>query len=91
MAEDAVTARLARFLVDSRSGDLPPAVRHEAKRALLNFFGCALGGCRENAVERGLAALAPFVGAPQASLAGRAERVDALHAALFNARWRSWR
>jgi len=85
VAENAVTARLARFLADSRPGDVPPAVRHEAKRALLNFLGCALGGCREQPIERALAALSPYAGAPRATLLGRSERLDALHAALINA------
>ena len=85
MAEDAVTLRLARFLVESRWGDIPQAVRHEAKRALLNFLGCALGGCRDEAIERALAALAPFSGPPQATLIGRGQRLDVLHAALINA------
>ena len=85
MAEAAVTLQLARFLVDSRWGDLPQAVRHEAKRALLNFLGCALGGCRDEAIERALAALSPFSGPPQATLIGRGQRLDVLHAALINA------
>ena len=85
MTEDAVTVRLARFLADSRAGDLPQAVRHEARRALLNYLGCALGGCREEPIGRALAALSPYAGAPQATLIGRSERLDALHAALFNA------
>ena len=85
MAEDGVTARLARFLVDSRPGDLPQGVRHEAQRALLNYLGCALGGCREEPIERALAALSPYAGSPRAALIGRPERVDALHAALINA------
>lgn len=85
MAEDAVTLQLARFLAESRPGDVPEPVRHEAKRAVLNFFGCALGGCREAAVEGALAAIAPYAGAPQATLIGRSERLDMLHAALINA------
>jgi 2-methylcitrate dehydratase PrpD len=85
VAEAAVTLQLARFLVESRWGDLPQAVRHEAKRALLNFLGCVLGGCRDEAIERALAALAPFSGPPQATLIGRGQRLDVLHAALINA------
>jgi 2-methylcitrate dehydratase PrpD len=85
VAENAVTLRLARFLVESRWGEVPQAVRHEAKRALLNFLGCALGGCRDEAIERALAAFSPFSGPPQATLIGRGERLDVLHAALVNA------
>ncbi len=84
-ARDDVTARLARFLAESRWSDIPQAVRHEAKRALLNWLGCALGGCRDEAVERTLAALAEFSFPRQAALIGRRERLDVLNAALINA------
>ncbi len=79
-----VTKVLARFLVNSRYDDLPAAVRHEAKRALLNWMGCAIGSARHETVACALAAIAPFAGPPQAALLGRHERVDILHAALVN-------
>ena len=80
-----VTRELARFIVSSRPADIPPAVRHEAKRAILNWLGCALGGSGDVTVERLLAAVRPFAGKPQATVLGRAERLDALNAALVNA------
>jgi 2-methylcitrate dehydratase PrpD len=42
--QSGVTARLAQFVVQSRWEDLPPNVRKEAKRALLNISGCILAG-----------------------------------------------
>ncbi len=78
------TQTLARFVAESRWSDIPPAMRHEAKRALLNWMGCALGGCRDDTVERALAAFDPFSGPRTASLIGRREKIDALHAALLN-------
>lgn len=78
------TQTLARFVAESRWGGIPPAMRHEAKRALLNWMGCAIGGCRDDTVERALAALDPFSGPRTASLIGRREKLDALHAALIN-------
>lgn len=80
----AVTRALARFVVRSRFDDIPHAIRHEAKRSLVNWMGCALGGSRHEAVTTALAALAPFSGPPEAQLVGRRERVDCLHAALLN-------
>jgi len=80
-----VTRELARFIVASRWGDIPRGIRHEAKRALLNWLGCALGGCNDVAVETVLAALREFAGPPQASVLGRRERLDFLNAALVNA------
>jgi 2-methylcitrate dehydratase PrpD len=42
-----ITAGLARFVVQSRWTDLPPRVRKEARRALINVAGCILAGLRE--------------------------------------------
>ncbi len=78
------TLALARFVIGSRIEDVPPSIVHEAKRAVLNWVGCAVGASRHETVNRALAALAPFVGPAQASVLGRHERVDILHAALFN-------
>lgn len=79
-----VTRRLARYVVEAKSQDIPDAVRHESKRALLNWLGCAIGGCGHPTVDRALRAFAPFSGPPEATIVGRGERVDILHAALLN-------
>jgi len=78
------TVALARYVATANPRDLPERVRHEAKRALLNWLGCAIGASRHDTIERAIAALAPFAGAPQATILGRAERFDILHAALLN-------
>jgi 2-methylcitrate dehydratase PrpD len=78
------TLTLASFVESSRSEDIPPAVVHEAKRALLNWIGCAVGASRHATVNRALDALTPFVGPPQATVLGRRERLDILHASLMN-------
>ena len=78
------TQALASFVVNTRSSDIPDDVRHEARRALLNIVGCALGGARHDAVDRALVALAPFSGPATAAVLGRIERLDPLHASLMN-------
>ncbi len=78
------TETLARFIVESRAGDIPDVMRHEAKRALVNILGCAIGSGRHATVERAVSALQPFFGSPQATLAGRNERCDILNATLIN-------
>ncbi|MDB5803896.1 MAG: MmgE/PrpD family protein [Betaproteobacteria bacterium] len=78
------TLELARFVAASRVQDMPAPVMHEAKRALLNWAGCALGGCRDQSVDIALAALTEFAGPPQATIIGRGLRSDALSAAAFN-------
>lgn len=80
-----VTQRLARFVVEARWDDIPPPVRHQAKRSLMNFFAVALAGCRTAPVEIALRSLAEFSGGKQATIVGRAERIDALSAAFLNA------
>ena len=80
-----VTRELAVFVAESRWSGVPQAVRHEAARAMVNWLGCAIAGCRDEAVERLVATLRDFSGAPQATLLGRGERFDALTTACVNA------
>ena len=79
-----VTVRLAQFVVDSRWENIPAAVRHESKRALLNILGAVFAGCRDAAVDHALAVLQPFSGPAEASIIGRSERADVLTAAFVN-------
>jgi 2-methylcitrate dehydratase PrpD len=79
-----VTRILARYVVQARYQDVPEPVRREARRSLLNWIGCAVGGAQHETVDRALAALLPFSGPAQASVLGRRERPDILHAALMN-------
>jgi 2-methylcitrate dehydratase PrpD len=78
------TRKLARFIISSSYEDFPERVRHEARRTLLNWVGCAIGGSAHETVSNAVAALMPFCGSGQASLFGRRERMDILHASLFN-------
>ena len=64
---------------------MPGAVLHEAKRAIVNWFACALGGSREAAVDRAIAALAPLNWGGEIPIVGRPERLDMLGAAMVNA------
>src|SRR5262249_40533213 len=78
------TKELASYVVSSRADDIPPDVVHEAKRALLNFVGCAVGGSREAAVEIAIRALLPYSGQPTAGVLARRERFDPLFASVIN-------
>ena len=80
-----VTQRLARFIAATQWEDIPAPVRHQAKRSFMNFFAVALAGCRTGPIEIALRSLAEFSGGRQATLVGRAERIDALSAAFLNA------
>src|ERR1700722_11250892 len=81
----AVTRDLADFIAGSRWQDIPAEVRREGVRGLLNYVGCALGGCGDEAIGLAIRVLSPSFGAPQAGLVGRTERCDVLNAAFFNA------
>src|SRR5579884_1192706 len=85
MTMQGVTRSLAEFVAASRWDDVPAPVRHEAVRLLLNSVGCALGGAGDPAMDLAIRALSPYFGPAQAGIIGRAERVDRLHAAFFNA------
>lgn len=83
-AKDIVTGRLVDFVHGLELSGLPSSVRHECERALLDAMGCAVGGARHEIVERAHGVLREFAGPPAASLLGRAEQSDPLHAALIN-------
>ena len=80
-----VTNRLAQFVAGSQWEAIPPEVRREGVRGLLNFVGCALGGAQDEAMGIAVKVLAPFFGPPQGIVIGRGERPDALNAAFLNA------
>jgi 2-methylcitrate dehydratase PrpD len=78
------TRTLATYIVSTRLADIPADVQHEAKRAILNVLGCAIGGSPHPAVDLAIRALGPFSGERTAAVLGRAERLDPLHASLMN-------
>jgi len=79
-----ITRKLARYVVAAKYEDLPASVRKEAQRTLLNWAGCAIGGSRHETVDIAISALAPFAGPGQATVLGRKEKLDVLHASLMN-------
>jgi 2-methylcitrate dehydratase PrpD len=78
------TQQLAEWILSTHIENVPDDVRNEARRALVNFVGCALGGSHDEAVDIAIRALGPYFGPPTASILGRTERLDPLHAALMN-------
>lgn len=80
-----ITRRLAQLLTQSSASDLPAGVVHAAKRSVVNWIGAALGGCRDEAVRRALAATSEVSGPSQSTVIGHSQRLDMLNAALINA------
>ena len=70
-----LTRPLARYVVQARFEDFPPAVRHAGTRAFVNWLGCVLGGCREAVSDHAIAAYGAFAGPPQATLTDGRTRV----------------
>jgi 2-methylcitrate dehydratase PrpD len=78
------TGQLATYICESRFNGIPKDVRHQAKRALLNIVGCALGGAEHPAVDIAIDALGPYSGRATSAVLGRRERFDPLFASLLN-------
>ena len=76
---------LGRFVAASDWAGISPALRHEAKRSVLNHLGCALGVARDPAVKAALRVMRPFSGAAVATVVGQDERLDPMGAAFVNA------
>jgi 2-methylcitrate dehydratase PrpD len=79
-----VTQLLADFAVRSVPDDVPAQVYTESIRSFLNWTGCAVGGSIHPTIDSALAAIEPFVGPREASVLGRGDKLDLLHAALVN-------
>jgi 2-methylcitrate dehydratase PrpD len=85
MPDPTATQALGRFVADSDWRDIPAALRHEAKRSILNHIGCALGTGRDPAVQAALRVMRAVGGAPVATVFGQGLRLDAMGAAFVNA------
>lgn len=79
-----VTRALAEWVVSCDLSAIPEEVRREGVRTFVNWVGCAVGGACHETVDCALAAVAPFSGPAEATVLGRQERLDPLHAALLN-------
>jgi 2-methylcitrate dehydratase PrpD len=80
-----LTRTLAEFVQRTRWGDIPSAVRQEAKRSLVNHFAAALAGCADPAIGNAISVYGRFRAGNEAGLIGRSERTDILNAAALNA------
>ncbi|MEK9951918.1 MAG: MmgE/PrpD family protein [Curvibacter sp.] len=79
-----VTQTLARYVATHPSRGWSDAVEHEAHRTFMNWLGCAVGAAQHESAHAALGAVQMLQPAPQASVLGRAEKVDMAGAALIN-------
>lgn len=85
MPEPTAPQALGQFVAGSDWRNIPEALRHEAKRSLLNHIGCALGTARDPAVLAALRVMRGLSSTPAATVFGQATRLDAMGAAFVNA------
>jgi 2-methylcitrate dehydratase PrpD len=78
------TSKFVEFARDLPLAAVPEQVQHQARRTLLNYFGCAFGGVAHDSVEALLRARSPWTGPAAATIIGRRQRTDPLLAAQAN-------
>jgi 2-methylcitrate dehydratase PrpD len=79
-----ITQILAKFVSSHPSRGWNDAVEHEAHRTFLNWVGCAVGASGHESAQAALGAMRMLDPAPQASILGRADKLDMAGAALVN-------
>jgi 2-methylcitrate dehydratase PrpD len=81
---DTLTKTLCSHLAAAQFGDLSAAAKHEARRGVLDWIGCALAGSGHKTITTLLAVLQEISGRPQATVFGRKLRLGLTDAALAN-------
>jgi 2-methylcitrate dehydratase PrpD len=84
MARNTILAEFVATHPGFLAGGWSAAVDHEAHRTFMNWLGCAVGAAQHEAADAALAAVNLLQPAAQASVLGRAEKVDMASAALIN-------
>jgi 2-methylcitrate dehydratase len=84
-SQETITARMSRWAADLQFQDISSEAVYQAKRFLLDAFGCALGGYQQHDVRIALDVLAEIAGSGPATVFGSGERIDPVSASLANA------
>ncbi len=80
----ALEAKMARFVTEFPSEDIPPAIIGEAKRCIVNYCGVALHACNDPSSEIFVELFAEEGSRPTATILGKRLRTSARNAALAN-------
>jgi 2-methylcitrate dehydratase PrpD len=80
-----ITGRLARYMVQARSRDLPPAVLMECKHRILDTLGAMISGARLKPGQMALQYVRSQGGVQEASVVASQFRTTVVNAALANA------
>jgi 2-methylcitrate dehydratase PrpD len=81
---ETLTKTLCGHLAAAQLGDLSAAAKHEARRGVLDWIGCALAGSGHNTITTLLSVLQEISGRPQATVFGRKLRLGLTDAPLAN-------
>jgi 2-methylcitrate dehydratase PrpD len=76
--------RFGAFVAGMRYEDLPEAVRHEAKRGILDWIGCALAGSRHRTIATLLAGLKAVGSLERVPVIAQGVKMGLLEAAIAN-------
>lgn len=85
MQNDTADLQLATFAAQLTLEDIPHAIRHEARRAIMNNIATMMAGAGEPVIGLLLDEYGPHAAQGEAVLAGRRQRVDPRLAAFLNA------
>jgi len=80
-----VGERLGEFVAASSWQSIPEVLRHEARRALLNYFACAFGSALDPTVDTAVKLMLPATGERAVTVIGRREQLEPMGAAFVNA------
>ncbi len=83
--KETITATMSRWAAGLKFEDLAPEAVYQAKRFLLDSFGCALGGYQQHDVKIALEVLGEIAAPGLATVIGTGHRLDAVSASLANA------
>jgi len=81
---ETLTKTLCGYLAAAQFGDLSAAAKHEARRGVLDWIGCALAGSGHKTITTLLTVLQEISGRPQATVFGRKLRLGLTDAPLAN-------
>jgi 2-methylcitrate dehydratase PrpD len=79
-----ITATLARFIVESTIGDYPETVVDTAKKALLDWAGCALGAAGDPSIKLMIDLTGETGANGRASIIGSGQKTSVFQASLVN-------
>jgi len=76
---------IANYVFESSGNEMSPAVLHEAKRSLINYFSVAFAAGKDEAITKAISVLGRFSANHAATILGRNLNTDILNAAALNA------